>query len=121
MRILITLFLIFTLSCTSVDTVIFDGMERSPNAGIVDVYSNSDNIARPYKEIGIITLDDKGWSKSDAKLVKRAIKEAKEKGADAIILNRSEKVGAGGYFIGSIWVESKRNVINITLIEYVRE
>jgi len=122
MKRLLFFIVVFTvLGCTKVDTVMFNGVERAPKTDNVDVYSNADNITKPYKEIGIITLDDEGWGQSDAKLVKRAIKEAKKVGADGIILNRSEKVDAGGYFIGTVWIESKHNVINITLIEYVKE
>jgi hypothetical protein len=102
-------FLIFTLtltSCTTVAVSSFDGQRRPPTTGNVEVHTDRANIKRPYREIGLVVVDDGesgAWGlSSEATLIQKLIAKARSIGADGVILLPSEQqqrnIGWGGAY-----------------------
>src|SRR4051812_29259903 len=52
----------------------------------VDVFSSPTSVPYPFREIGLITIDDDGWGRSEAELLDKAIEQAKIMGADGLII-----------------------------------
>ncbi len=115
-RLLIILF----LACgPKVEVVYFNNYQPLQKSSSVLVYTSSDLVERPFREIGLITLDDEGWGRSDAKLIERAKSEAMKCGADGIVLGQSQKVDKGSVMVSmGVAAKIQHNVINIILIKF---
>ncbi|MDD8018859.1 MAG: hypothetical protein PHP42_10840 [Bacteroidota bacterium] len=110
---------IFILGCgPSVEFVKFDTNSRLAKSSDIDVFTDATKINRPYKEIALVTVDDKGHDYSEVELLKLTISKAKELGADAIIVLTQDIQKGGGIFVGSVYVQANRRVVRATAIVY---
>lgn len=89
-----------------------------PNAGEMDVYTSKASVNRPYTEIALITVDDKGWEKSEATLTQLLIDEARKMGADGLILLDQERRSDSGAVVYNVWMEGQRRVVRGSAITY---
>ncbi len=107
----------FFISCSPVVYVdAFDDVERTPKQGEVRIFSNPQAVTYKYKEIGLITVDDGGSEKTEGELIDIAIDEAKELGADAIILLSQNNQTDGYVPMGNIPVAFNRKVVRASAI-----
>ena len=83
--ILVTLVMISCAPKTGVHRL--DAIDRPPNTGNLDIYSNAGEVTRPYKTIAILnTTTQKRMRKGKGGLEDTIFEEAKEIGADGVII-----------------------------------
>ena len=107
----------FTGCAATLNVTRFDAIERDPTKGAIEVFSNPQNIKRPYKEIALITAEE-GWDNSEADLTQRMMARAREIGADAIILLGAAQRTSGGAFVGGVYAAVQFNFTRCTAIVY---
>jgi hypothetical protein len=71
---------------------------RSSDA-TAQVFTNSDAITRPYREVALITVGDDGWGYSEGELLTLLLERANEIGAEGVIVLGQETRSTGGAFI----------------------
>jgi len=118
--ILIPLLLLATGCAATLNVTRFDAIERGHSKGAIEVFSNPQNIKRPYKEIALITAEE-GWDNSEADLTQRMMARAREIGADAIILLGAAQRTSGGAFVGGFYAAAQFNFTRCTAIVYTDE
>lgn len=91
----------------------------SPKKNDIDVYTSEISIKKPYKEIALITIDDQGWEIDETELVKKLINEAKQIGADGIIILGQDVHTSGAVIVGRVIVSGKRRIVRGTAIVYI--
>jgi hypothetical protein len=97
---IITIICIIYVSCAPVIQFnSFDKEARKPNIGTIDIYTTAESVPYIYKEIGLITVDDQGWEKSESELLNLAIEKAKQIGAEGLLLLQQDKQ-IDGYYKG---------------------
>lgn len=118
MRLKLTFFLAILISSFSlaqkINYTAFDKIKREAKSDSVDirVFSSPSSISFKYREIGLMTVDDRGWGKSENKLLEKALDEARRLGGDGILmLDQDNKVD--GYMYGMAF---NRKVLRIAVI-----
>lgn len=118
MRLKLTFFLAILISSFSlaqkINYTAFDKIKREAKSDSVDirVFSSPSLISFKYREIGLMTVDDRGWGKSENKLLEKALDEARRRGGDGILmLDQDNKVD--GYMYGMAF---NRKVLRIAVI-----
>ena len=118
MRLKLTFLLAFLISSFTLAQKItytaFDKIKREAKSDSVDirVFSSPSSISFKYREIGLMTVDDRGWGKSENKLLEKALDEARRLGGDGILmLDQDNKVD--GYMYGMAF---NRKVLRIAVI-----
>lgn len=92
----------------------YDKTKREPKADSADIriFSTPASISFKFKEIGLLTVDDRGWGKNENKLMESANKEVKKYGADGILLlDQDNKVD--GYYYGMAF---NRKILRMSVI-----
>lgn len=116
-RWLLAMSTLIVVSCAPVIRVnTFDSQSRSPNFGKIEVYSNPQAVPFLYKEIGLITVDDEGWERSESELLDQAIEKAKQMGSEGIIILSQDKQLDGYVPIGNIPVAINRRIVRVSAI-----
>jgi len=128
------LFVIFILNCgPSIQVARLDNVQRGPTADNIEVYTDRNNIKRPYKEIALLTVEESDFGNNDQEMLDSLVSRAKQIGANAIILLSQETQSEGGYIYTtsknkkktssstSHYVESKRKVMRASAIVYEEE
>ena len=111
--------LIFLASCSPrVDVAPFGTLPSEPTTGDIDVYTNTSSIAKPYREIALITVDDEGWDRGEGELINTILEEARKIGADGVIILSQETVDKGGTFVAGTYIQSQGKVFKATAIAY---
>jgi hypothetical protein len=87
--ILIVCALLFVGCAPLVNVARFDNIERSPTSKL-DIYTSFESIDREYKEIALITAQDRIPEKTEIEMVEDLKRKAMEIGADAIVLQAGE-------------------------------
>ena len=113
--------LLFLYGCTSVTVTNFDEQARLPNnSGEFDVYVTPANITRPYRQIGLITVDDGegvDWGTTNqSEMIQTAISRARQMGADAVILSVDSNQRVFGY--GGMMNTAHQRVVNAVAVVY---
>ncbi len=124
MRIINYLFLfsLFSFSCAPIIRVnSFDNENRPPKENEISVFSNAQAVPYNYKEIGLITVDDQGWGRSESELLNSAIKKAMEMGADGILILSQDKQLDGYIPIGGMPVAVNRRIVRASAIIKISE
>lgn len=92
----------------------YDKIKRESKSDSTDIriFSTPASISFKFKEIGLLTVDDRGWGKNENKLMESAIIEARKYGADGILLlEQDNKVD--GYYYGMAF---NRKVLRMSII-----
>lgn len=92
----------------------YDKIKRESKSDSTDIriFSTPSSISFKFKEIGLLTVDDRGWGKNENKLMESAIIEARKYGADGILLlEQDNKVD--GYYYGMAF---NRKVLRMSII-----
>jgi hypothetical protein len=111
------IFITIYISCAPVIRVnSFDGKRRAPNQNKIGVFSNPQAVPYLYKEIGLITVDDEGWGRSESELLNNAIFKAQQIGAHGIIILSQDKQLDGYVPIGNVPVAVNRRIVRVTAI-----
>lgn len=109
--------LVFFAACAPIIRVnLYDNKIRTPKTDNIEVYSFAQAIPFNYKEIGLITVDDQGWEKSETELLNKAIRKAQELGADGILILSQDKQTDGYVPVGNMAVAVNRRVIRTSAI-----
>lgn len=118
MKTLLTILLTTFISLNSIAQKIrytsYDKVKRESKSDSADVrvFSSQSSISFKYKEIGLLTVDDRGWGKSENKLLEKALNEARKYGGDAIlVLDQDNKID--GYMYGMAF---NRKVLRIAVL-----
>lgn len=116
-RVIASITLCLAISCAPVTRInTFDNTPRPPTAGRINVFTNASAVPYTYKEIGLITVDDEGWGRSESELLDIAIEKAKSMGAHALIILSQDKQIDGYVPVGDIPVAINRRIIRVTAI-----
>jgi hypothetical protein len=110
---------VFLIGCAaSVKVARFDQISRPPKTGDLDVFSSPQAVARPYKEIALITAEESLSSDSITQLTLKMIAQARALGADAVILLAAGQKSGGGLLVGNVYVSADENATRCTAIVY---
>jgi len=94
----------------------FEGFQRPPTQGNIDVFTSTSNIPYLYKEIGLITVDDEGWGRSESELLEIVVQRARQLGANGVIILGQDKQLDGYVPVGNIPVAVNRRIVRATAI-----
>lgn len=94
----------------------FDSQSRAPNYGKIGVYSNPQSVPFLYKEIGLVTVDDEGWGRSESELLNQAIAKVKQMGAEGLIILSQDKQLDGYVPVGGVPVAINRRIVRASAI-----
>jgi hypothetical protein len=83
-------------ACTTVSVMRLKDYESRRPTRNVDVYASAQSVTRPYKEMAVISCDDKGNGHREAWLEEKLVEKAKEIGADGLILETPQTSTAWG-------------------------
>ncbi|NLD98496.1 MAG: SHOCT domain-containing protein [Fibrobacter sp.] len=113
-KVLLAVITLFLVSCAPVIRVnSFDSESRPPNNEKLGIFSSPQVVPYVYQEIGLITVDDEGWGRSESELLEQAVLKAQQLGADGlIILSQDKQVDA----ILSNGIAINRRIIRVTAI-----
>jgi len=117
---IIFLTLILLLGCApTIRITKFGQFPSEPKIGEIDVYTSTASIAKPYKEIALITVDDEGHGRSEAELLEILISKAKEIGADGLIILGQDKQHEWSTFIAGTFYASYKRIVRGSAIIYI--
>ncbi len=102
----------------SVKVARFDQVTRTPKVGDLDVFTSPQAVARPYKEIALITADEALSHDSITDLTLKMIAQARALGADAVILLSAGQKEDGGMLLGAVYAAASENTTRCTAIVY---
>lgn len=91
---------------------------RSPSTS-VEVFTNRSLVKKPYDEIALITVNDRGYSNiPESTLIADLVKKAKALGADGIILLSRTVAGDGGTVVYGTYVQSNERTYQAVAFVY---
>lgn len=94
----------------------FDSTQRISKTENLEIFTSVNSIPYNYKEIGLITVDDEGWGRSENELMNIAINKGKEVGADGLLVLAQDNSSAGYVLTGNIATAYNRKVVRISAI-----
>ena len=88
----------------------------------IQVFTNTDAVSRPYREVALITVDDEGWGRSEGELLELLLERAREIGAEGIVVLNQEVRSGGGVFVPTgntlTYVDSSERVVRGSAIVF---
>src|SRR5437899_11492364 len=82
------------------------------------VVTSPQGLDRPFRELALIVVDDKGTNKSETQLLELAMDEARSLGADALILLTGQTSTAGVVPVGWILLPVDRRIVRATEVVF---
>lgn len=102
LQLLFVLLLWMTACAPTVEVTPLGALPTTRSVGATaQVFTNSEAITRPYREVALITVNDDGWGYSEGELLTLLLERANEIGAEGVIVLGQETRSTGGAFIPS--------------------
>jgi hypothetical protein len=98
-----------------------DASETRAATTDVKLYSARESVPVKFRELAVITVDDNGWDRSDNELVEEAKAEARQMGADAIVLTGSDSVPTGGIVTNGVYTAGTKKILRALAIEFTTQ
>ena len=88
----------------------------------IQVFTNTDAVSRPYREVALITVDDEGWGRSEGELLELLLERAREIGAEGVIILDQEVSSDGGVFVPTgyslTYVDSSQRIVRASAVVF---
>lgn len=119
MKTLVTLALAMSLvGCASIDVLKLSEYPQIQSPHDVQLISSRASVTRKFREIAMISVDDQGWERADSHVVGKMLEQARQIGADALILTDRETNSSGGAVVGNVWMSGNNKVMRGLAIVY---
>lgn len=101
-RLIVFLLLLLSACAPTVEVTPLGALPTTRSVGTTaEVFTSSEAVTRPYREVALITVSDNGWGYSEGELLTLLLERANEIGAEGVIVLGQETRSTGGTFIPS--------------------